>query len=491
MNNVLPCSYHNFLFPFLWNDDSKVCSRKKFEKCLNPNWILQKDFENRKSTSFSEVKYKQYHYFNPAARNAIYSDGKNNDVVWNYTYNIAAHGKVDGSPKAEYIIKREDTCYKLNIRQIRLKLFDMGIGVLCFELENYDYPSVNDINKINDWGRQIYVPYLSGGKCNICPEEIALRLGEDVITGKLVDTLESFDSTNLIDVIKYFFTNSSHAVTADKHNVKRNTFYIEPVIDNRMFVACYYANKEFAVNASKREEDSYAYSLMQHATLEGNSAAELYKLVYVDGNGLTCQSRNLLSAALDQRHIYDRWIEYGSITGITEYSFVTLTKVINENDYLVENFLTQYLEMIILVLAQRATLLNFERMIVSGAKGKKNVSEIHKRYLRFQSQLLLSEVTPQQQGIELYNMLLDNMFISNLSTQIEDHIEDLFANKTAQNESAENLILFVLATFGVFETINIVIAWISDGRCKLLGFASSFVILIWVVYFWVKRSKKF
>ena len=490
MTKNTPYSYHNFLFPFLWNDDAGVHSRRKFSKCLNENWVMQKDFDNGSNQQFSDEKYNQYHYFNPSARQIIYSDGKKSDVVWNYLYNISAEDN------ARYVIKNQKDCYELGISKIRLKLFDTGIGILIFELVNYSHPEPDDINKINDWGRQIYSPCMSNGISLICPDEISLHIGDKTITSDFVNNINSFDTTNLTDVIKSFFTNITHTVTANRKDVSRKVFYIEPVIDNRMFVTCYYANKRFSDAVSEQSNGEYAYITSAHQkplniSIFSNPAADLYKYIYVDGNGLTCQSRTLLRDMLGKEHVYDRWLEYGSITGICEYSFVTLTSKIHQDDYLVRNFLTQYLEMIIIILAQRATLLNFERMISNCAKGKKSISEIHKRYLFFKSQLLLNEITPQQQGIELYNMMLDNMFIPEYSAQIENQIEDLYAQKTAKNETSENLILFILATLSIFEVINICTDWILNKNSGRIGYSAILFVVLIFVYLLSKIRKKF
>ena len=187
-------------------------------------------------------------------------------------------------------------------------------------------------------------------------------------------------------------------------------------------------------------------------------------MVFIDGNFLTCQSSAMLYNMLDN-HIYSRWANYGSLTGITEYSMVCVTT--SDEYYLARNFLTEYVEMMTIVLVQRASLLNFERKLSDAAYSNGNIKKIHKDYVNFQSQILLKEITPQQQGIELYSMLKKNMFIDEYTSEIKDQIEALYAQKTADNESWENSILFILSVLSVFEATDLFAEWAS-GTC--LGF---------------------
>ncbi len=485
-----PYSYHTFFFPFLWYNGRKKLTRKTFTKCLNSdNWI----FEDLSDVSVSRTDglYNQYHYFNAAARNAIYSGSENDAVVWNYRFNMPG----SAGNKSKYVIRKDSSVINLPINSIRLKLFNTGIGIIIFELENYEYADVASINRINDYGRRIYMPYSDGGDCGSCADEISLVYGDTVITtGKLTGRPETFRSTRIAEPLLYLLQNGKYSVTTDEKKADRHTFLIEPVIDDRMFVACYCTNKEFTDSISEWKDGKYGYMYDAETKKPGddnNRAAALYKMMFVDGSFLTCRSRHMLAEMLGKKHIYDRWIEMGgNVIGITEYSMINVTAGVDGDDFLARNFLTEYVEMIILTLAQRATLLAFERMISDSALGKQNIKEIHKSYLLFQSQLLLKEVTPQQQGIELYRMLLDNMFIFEQTAEIEKQINSLFVQKTANYESSENRILFIIAILGIFDVTEIIFNWIcplADGIFKFgLAFPLSILILIWSI---IRRFK--
>lgn len=272
--------------------------------------------------------------------------------------------------------------------------------------------------------------------------------------------------------------NDPYSVTADKKQKDKYTFFIEPIIDDRMFVACYYVNKSFVESMSTWENGQYGYladAEQKNPGAPDNRAGLLYRLIFVGGAVNTCRSRPMLKRLLED-HVYDRWVEHGTITGITECCMISITS--SDKESFVRNFQTEYVEMMVLALAQRASLLGFARMISDNAlQGAPDIMAIQKSYILFQNQLLLKEVTPQQQGIELYRMLLNNMFVSEQTAEIQEQIDALFTQKTSHNEALENKILFGLAMLGVFEVVDYVLTWCCPTIQNLLKLGVSFVII--------------
>ena len=87
-------------------------------------------------------------------------------------------------------------------------------------------------------------------------------------------------------------------------------------------------------------------------------------------------------------------------------------------------------------------------------KGRSSgIEKVHKRYIDFSNKLCLSEVTSQQQGIELYNMLCEQLMIENLADEIDGQINSFYEAETAKHDKRENRILFWLAIFGVVEVV--------------------------------------
>ena len=528
-------SYHTFMFPFLFEMNKKM-TRGKFEACCHPGWfpdVWEPDAMK------APIWYNQYHYFNEATQNAIYmpKDFKDNSqtVVKNLRFDLLS--LTEENPKAnplremtrqrnensqiQYVI-RKDKDYYLDVNAIRMKLFNTGVGILIFELENRDYPSENDVKLINDIGRRIYAPYYAEDKedknrifCTICAEALYFAKDKKNIAPDDDPSLipkgirAAADVTVLAKPIRQLLSNSNCHVTTNR-NCAKNEICIEPIIDDRMFVACYYINGDFVDAMREWDGDRYRYMTDAKSRVpsenekNSNTAHRLYTMMYVDSNGICCHGRDMLQKLLSDDHIYTRWLEYswfdkkeservfaGTITGFSEYTMISVAK--NPPEHLINAFLTQYVEIAILVLAQRASLLAFEYMISECARGKHyEVQTIQKKYTLFQSQILLKEVSPQQQGIELYDLLKKNLMIEKEQSEIKEQISGLFEQNNFYHDAKENKILFLISMIGLLEAVNTGVDIFEPGKCVslILKIILFFVSLIGIALFILLKSKK-
>ena len=426
--NRVVISYHTFMFPFLYATDKMT--RKEFGSRCHPGWCL--DLWEPEITN-GQIYYNQYHYFNETAHNAIYTTknaknskksklGENfeNAAVINLRFDLPSliTEKASENPEEkkadsfEYVIRKYKDRkpgekltvkfeYALDIHAIRMKLYNTGVGILIFELENSKYPTEENVIQINDLGRRIYAPYYAyyeeNMHCSICANEIFFNVNgkhggdADLLPGRL---RVSAEETVLAEPIRTLLSNDTYSVTT-KNTYGAYDTRIEPAIDDRMFVACYYTNGDFV--DAMREWNGENYRYLTHAKEMHpfdnkdnlNTAHRLYTMMYVDGDGLCCYSRSMMQNLLSDDHIYTRWLEYyyndekefrGTITGFSEYTMISVAK--NPPSHLIEAFLTQYVEMAILALAQRASLLSFEYMISEYAHGRSyEVEDIHNKYI--------------------------------------------------------------------------------------------------------------
>lgn len=460
----LPHSYHTFVFPFLFDDGGKV-SREDFRKCMSPLW--HPDFFDERDHFIN--RYNQFHYFNVAAQNAMYNRN-GADVVENYYYHFDA--------KAEYVIRKStDNAnyeYRLNVNAVRLRLYNTNIGMLEFELENFRYSDYDDICRINEYGRRVYAPFLApagnGYSCPICADEIILtEAGREPMAGTPARAYyaDQADETLLISPLTALLSSGEYSVTNRKEHDKKQ-FYIEPVIDDRMFTACFYTAGGRVAEMTQWRDGNYRFmrdALTLAPDCKYNTAGQLYRLVFVDPGDPSCQSRTMLHDLLG-KHIYHRWAESQTLTGITEYSMVTAADTPPE--HVVQAFLIEYIEMLVLVLAQRASLLVFERRLSDASLEKQDIQKIQRDYTQFQSQLLLQEVTPQQQGIELYDMLRENLFINKEQKDIEAQISNLFIQRENETDRRQNTALNILAILTVFECASVIFDWVTDKHFLVL-----------------------
>ena len=137
-------SYHTFIFPFIISNNADlkgVWYSVGWEKDTDP------------------IIYDAYHYFNPATRNAIFgNDNTSNQIVDRYKFKLSSLDK-DNNANQEtyyYVIDTDDNKYRLKIDAIRLRIYNTGIGMIVYELENHDHSTtLEDVNKINDYGRRL------------------------------------------------------------------------------------------------------------------------------------------------------------------------------------------------------------------------------------------------------------------------------------------------------------------------------------------------
>ncbi len=463
-------SNHTFVFPFLWNNGGKV-KREDFQKCLDKGKWKIDIFGNYRADDSNEKRqrYAAYQYFNEAARSAIYTTEDNQEqIVRNYRFMPELFVKNDNA--VSYRIVKDKKEYELRVNGIRLKLYDTGVGLLVFELENYNYPNDDDVNRINEYGRRIFRPYYwydetkKEYSCSLTADSISItgsgiNVSSELSKAKPVDNPQE---TELAEFIRSFFINGEYSVTIRKEegNTKEK-FFIEPIIDDRMYVCCFLIDKDFTDMMAEFNGTDYRYiydALEKFPEDSSNASRRLYEYVFVDGNGLSCQSRKMLQNALKE-HIYDRWIENyskgqlsGTVYGMTEYSFVCASASV----FVREAYLTEYIELAMLVLAQRASLLSFERNISRVSRAKKEEDKLQKQYVDFDSKYLLAEASAQQQGIEIYQMLLEKLFVNEQKRDVEKQIASLFNLKNYKSGKIQSGILFPVSLFGFWSIVEIV-----------------------------------
>ena len=163
-----------------------------------------------------------------------------------------------------------------------------------------------------------------------------------------------------------------------------------------------------------------------------------------------------------------------------------------------DSFLTQYVQLCCLGLVQRASIINFQRRTSAISarveeRGRQirlsTVSEIMKlqeRFVAFQNQLSFTEVTPQDQGIEIYDKLMEFCFIEKEISSLKDQLQclcdaantslDYNFNKYALVFAVPTLFSEVLVAFlDVMHTCEAgcqicdILQWIKIGMFVLAG----------------------
>ncbi|MBZ0200181.1 MAG: hypothetical protein K8H86_09960, partial [Ignavibacteriaceae bacterium] len=163
-------------------------------------------------------------------------------------------------------------------------------------------------------------------------------------------------------------------------------------------------------------------------------------------------------------------VEWGTLYGFSRYSSVMLTNSFSDlgsSTFLVRHLQTIYYKMAELCLLQRATVLSYSDEVthvsnlLDDQKRKeseivKKISELYKHYILFVNKIYFREVTAQEQGIEMYNMMQGIMRLPSDVKDLDGEIGELnqFASIILeQKQTSQTTKLTKLATLFVIPTL--------------------------------------
>lgn len=218
-------------------------------------------------------------------------------------------------------------------------------------------------------------------------------------------------------------------------------------------------------------------------------ASSLYEIVYLDKQG-SCSAKNqrfredFLSQALNTR-----WSGYGTLYGASEYSFIMVCEGKPYYKGVIVPFLEEYVPMVTLVLAQRMGIAKFSNdasmMAEMAQSGRspfgicgngwaKELSGLQRNFVVFQNQVLVSEYSNQQQGIELYNLLRKQLYVDDELAELDDQLESLCDSVSGETgdymgEIGTGLALAAIGVDVIVSTLTSIM--MPDGSCKIGLFA--------------------
>lgn len=424
--------------------------------------------------------YANYNYFNKQARNLIFNYEKNNpdkgdSKVVNYKFSPE---DLNGDFKYIINVNKEKT-YELNIDKIILKEYEIAnkkIYLMMIYVTNNDYDSLSDIKNINQYGRRLYSPWipldLGNGINTECPDDLQIHIGKYKIysnhenSGKADLNYKdeeifkyNFDDKNKyksyserLNFIRQKEVNDKNDKSIIKNPHKSNLIQnilnyekeskdekieIELINPDRMYVGFYVKNfliRRIKKYSSEKQEYAYLY--------DDSLSDQLYALAYIDGGDATCQSR-VMRKKLLQETIYDRWIDWGTIHTVTHNGFGCIASDGAPYESVIMPFLTEYMEMMALVLLQRNMLLEFHiraKKLSPGFNSEK-LENLQKDYVKFKTQVLLFEVTPQEQGYEIYRLMQKQLYIDEEKEKLDDIMNSLYEVANIEHSIKLNIII--------------------------------------------------
>jgi len=433
-------SYHVFIFPFQWEINSESPFDERF-KLSSIEGVKGGNWENvykPKNQGYETELFNEKNFFYKFVHNALYDSGpKENAIIRHFERKEAYLGSLE----YEIAIKAGiDKVYKLKLKSIGLDLFSTGTGMLVFYLENHNYKQFHEIRTINQFGRRVFPPFLSqeSGVDATKGSELADRIAIYGLLGDASRYTDDFKSFGIDDYWKpaRFIRN---LITDLNPNLQ-----ISPVIDDRMFTMCWYFNNAL----SEKIKNPIEYYRFVRSD-------EWHQYTYVDSSTSTCQNDRMQKKLLEE-HTYPRWQKYGTLYGITRYSFMA----ISDEGWIAQNvlltyFRSMYVRIVELALVQRASVLKFSAEVTrlsslnrSDQKLAKMIDSFYKQYIRFVNQIYFREITSQEQGIELYDKLTESMRLKEQVKDLDDEIEELHKYATLLDDKIQNQLLGLLTIIG-------------------------------------------
>ena len=461
-NNNLPYSYHTFLLAFYFDCDFT------YDEGNHGKWV-EDSLRDGMGGKELRINYQTYQYFTPEARNLMF----NVESIKRLRYNIPENSD------REYIIKKAEKddkgnktdriiVYRLRIDNIRATVFKNNIAILQFELENYDedHCDIDSVKQINEYGRRINVPFIVDDDVAhpLVADSISIMGNEVEMSSFGKNSLKRFESKDIslqnTDIIPPIMNMIRELLPNSTDETK-----ISSVIDDRMFVCCLVRDEDFSneVKSLREKKDEPIPIVGKDIYSDRELSNKIYSFAYIDAGDSSCQSPEMREALL-RRCVYSRWRDWGTIDVITHHSLVRIT---GDWDGLIASvinpFLTQYVTMAVGVLLQRATLMilsqecaDISSKYFHDGKTNKENKELNKRikklksnYVRAQNNIFLTQFTVQEQGIDEFDMMRNEMYINDMLKNLSHKVNGIYDYTTEYAEETENEILNLITRIGL------------------------------------------
>ncbi len=489
-------SQHIFMFPFnIIHDDIKQCN-SSFKRLNvihniitkgNSGWkykpfeIVQPTIKQRDNNEENANKekyspdgiwaYNEIKYFHEYVQDTLFNRIPVDELFKNGEQPISLYYEREILPSDEMIIfvkVKIDNIeniirYSLKVDNISIRIFETGIGILSITLYNTCNSDFDSILRINDYGRRIYPQFfgeqnqysldpIDAVKNSFLPEKIVFKAGG-------IDTIDTFETNAYLSEQKHF-AEYLRELLKPFHDNQKNKLAITAIIDDRMFVVCWHENDLIVHDLVGALGDEYLYQ----------TSDDWYKYIFLDSGKYPLIQHKDFKKQLIQSSTYPRFTEFGTLFGVTRYSLVCLCSVDKYYDFpyrIIRNHMQKmYYQMAVLLLAQRASIIKFNNelkkisidadKLISHKHNEntnptesinekkldemlKGVETLNKDIILFSNRIWFEEVSPEEQGIELYKLAVKNMDIENEYYALRKKVSQLhdFVRIMLENEHSK------------------------------------------------------
>ena len=488
-------SIHIFAWPFTYEANEDIFARMR-----NGN----NDAWQRKSMNFAELKEEQQikdvfmlqQYLSKTGQKVFIGNSAvcevyeyKEDKIENLYYYVKTREYIE-----DRIIEKE---FKLPIKGIELHLYHKyQVGILFLQIVNYDILDIKEIQLLNDVGRRLELPFIPSDKEKfiLCAEQLGVKKETgDIVKTNIINFRESIRKGDYsLTAAEFIYDILEGDVFAENGTGQRIKRIVKGHEDERMFLYSLIIDEELSnqmkgldlsseitdeklsdVKESKSQSKGILkiISDLMRADAEPVEQEEcksesredilkkIYALVHADAGSASCQDKKML-LQIFEKELYTRWREYGTLYGISNYSFVCITG--NPEctmDSVIRPFVTEYMYMLSLVLAQRMEIQAMsEKTSHEERWNGASLREIKKNYSEFKNQLLIQEFSNQEQGMDLYLKLQEQLYIDKYHNILDEQLENIYEVISVRNaEKIQALGMFIsvlTAVTTVFEYLG-------------------------------------
>ena len=235
------------------------------------------------------------------------------------------------------------------------------------------------------------------------------------------------------EILQDFFSLPEEAIFPEDISQFESKPHLEIIIDDRMYVMSYMMVPEV---------EDLIYKTTNWANFDDSKQSVeemklLYSILYVDKGDSTCLSRDMLKTELEKL-LYTRWSAEGSLYMASQHSMIFMSSSDFPEFFLKGYFLSEYLDLALITLSQRIGILKYSKD--AGDRVNARVSDklkLQKAYTTFKNQFLLPELCPQEQAIEIYELLQTSLYIEKHINLLDSQISEL--HDISQTEASNKL----------------------------------------------------
>lgn len=472
-------SHHHFILPFVIKGRDKNFKLKK-----STDWKSISKHADLPYLAKQNIAYAHQRYFNDEAMEIIIDS---QELVQNYLYRNPEHFT---AYRISYFAENDVLKhYDLTLDYVLLRYHPkLDAAFLIISATNDKYQSTADFQRINQYGRRFFNPFLSDNLAySEAPNDLELiKESSSIPTDS--DNLNSYQIMSAPKHLLQTFFDIPEQRIFPENNLKDAGLWLDTITDDRMFVHSYCQSEELNELIPKT-----AKPLNELTTEE---LKKLYELAFIDQpESPTCQSEEMLEGILADT-VYARWSEWGSLYLVTQHSMLYLAAGTDTPGHLFDYFVSEYLDIVLITMAQRVGLLKYSNQAGANVNASsKTLLQLQRNFVMFKNQFLLPELSAQEQAIDIYQLTQENLRVEKYLAILNDQINSLHEIGQKVAEVRLNKILLILSVATLLPILPFVETrldhWTQLPILKVMTILHVATILVFVWMFYSYRRDIF